>query len=136
MKELSHLMTDDRWQKLLERGKVLSHNLSRAVFGDDAVAEPIGDLTWQLWSDLMKQPPRAPDSLLADAFYIVCKMTGNRVSVVRMKAYTKMIFGRPLRVIPRSKTTKQKWPVGDKAKKIILSHIPDDDAYEDLVKEW
>ena len=129
-------MTDERWQGILDRGNLLAYNLAAAVFGDSELTEPISNLTWGLWADLMKQPPRAPDSLLADVFYIVCKMTGNRVSVVRMKAYTKMIFGRPLRVIPRSKTTKQKWPVGDKAKAIILSHIPDEEAYADMVKEW
>tara|TARA_R110000803_G_C11903983_1_gene312448 strand:+ start:193 stop:585 length:393 start_codon:yes stop_codon:yes gene_type:complete len=130
-------MTKEKWDSIIEEGGINIEHLSMRVFDEDGLLqEQIAQLTFDIWSDLMKKPPRSPDSLAADVFYIVCKMTGNRVSVANMKLYTDMVYGKPLRVIPRSKITKSKWPVEEREKEIILRHLPDEEAYDDMVKEW
>ncbi len=130
-------MTKEKWDALIESGGEQIEHLAMRVFDEDELLqERIAELTFNMWEELMKKPPRSPDSLAADVFYIVCKMTGNRVSVANMKIYTDMVYGKPLRVIPRSKITKSKWPVEEREKAIILRHLPDEEAYEDMVKEW
>lgn len=100
------------------------------------VIEELKRLSWRLWQAVMNNPPRTLVPLSMDCCYIVCKMTGYRISVRRMREIALLLFEKPIRILATPKRTKKKWPLEERYAEMILHIIDDSDAYEDMVSEW
>lgn len=78
---------------------------------------------------------RAPMPLIVDCVYICAKLSGNRVSVPRLKEATKELWGRPIKALTLDKRTQERRWVWD-YKDLILSLYPDEVAWDDFVSAW
>ena len=63
-------------------------------------------------------------------------MTGNRISVRKMREIALFLFEKPIRILATPKRTKKKWPLEERYVEIILHIIDDSEAYEDMISEW
>ena len=96
------------------------------------------DITYAIWMDTYRKAPRTPKSLVADCVYIVAKMTGNRRSIPLVADASRIVLGSRIRVLPNDKRNRDRgrWINTEWGKKAILTHIPDEEAFDDMTAEY
>lgn len=96
--------------------------------------EGTADLVYKLWNSARLKAPRVPKSLIIDCVYIVSHMTGNRRSITQMKNSANIVIGRRTKPFNQDRREENKiWINNDWARDIILSVIPDEDSYGELL---
>lgn len=134
--------TEEEWISKVESGierisDFFDHAENQGWIDQPArVIEQMKIMAYHLWERVMENPPRMPLALSMDCCYIICKMTGNRVSVRKMREASLFLFEKPVRVLATPKRSKIKWPLEERYAKIILHIVDDSEAYEDMVSEW
>ena len=99
--------------------------------------QDIAILSYDLWNAMLMKVPRTPVRLLCDCIYIVAHMTGNRRSVNSLADTAKAVTGFRVRVMSKDSRRKgTRWVQTEELHPVLLSVIPDQEAFDLLLSEY